>query len=100
MVTRNIRLFLLHVHLDLLQISVILVRGDLEAELDGLLGDERASKYLTVRAIVRDTVREQSRRIVDILVCVLFIDLVALDLVWVIFAAQSANAARLSASFT
>ena len=100
MVTRNIRLFLLHVHLDLLQISVILVRGDLEAELDGLFSYQCTSEYLTIRAIVRDTVWEQSRRIVDILVGVLLIDLVALDLVWVIFAAQSANAARLSASFT
>ena len=100
MVTWHFRLFLLHAHLDLLQISVILVSGDLEAELDGLLGDERASKYLTVRTIVRDTVWEQSRRIVDILIGVLLVDLVALDLVWVILAAQSANASRLSASFT
>ena len=46
MVTGNIRFFLLHVHLHLLQSIGILVCSDLETELDGLLGDERAPQYL------------------------------------------------------
>ena len=45
-VTGDIRFFLLHVHLHLLQSIGILVCGDLEAELNGLLGDERAPQYL------------------------------------------------------
>ena len=45
-VTGDICFFLLHVHLHLLQSIGILVCGDLEAELDGLLGDERAPQYL------------------------------------------------------
>ena len=40
--------------------------------------------------------RKQPRRIIDVLVGVLFVDLVALDFRGVLFAAQSANAARLS----
>ena len=45
-VTGDLWFFLLHVHLYLLQGVGVLVCSDLEAQLDGLLGDERAPQYL------------------------------------------------------
>ena len=48
--------------------------------------------------MLRNIRRKEPRRIIDVLVGVLFVDLVALDFRGVFFAAQSANAACLGAS--
>ena len=100
-VAGRFRFFLfLQVHLNLLQIVGIFVCRDLEAELNGLLGNESsASQDLTTRSVMlRDIRGKEPGRIVDVLVGVLLVDLVALDFGGVLFAAQSANAARLGPS--
>ena len=48
--------------------------------------------------MLRNIRRKEPRRIIDVLVGVLFVDLIALDFRGVLFAAQSANAASLGTS--
>lgn len=48
--------------------------------------------------MLRNIRRKEPRRIIDVLVGLLFVDLIALDFRGVLFAAQSTNAACLGAS--